>query len=558
MKPAEQAGGYAPASDLRFTVGRLTCRFRLPDGLPDPAGVSDRLARLAEDELSTWLQAHLDSLAGDDQAVYRIRRVSLDLWVDVQAMSTAEIGRRWGQALAGAASRAIQEPDSTQVVRFETPRHYLTAFLRDLLDGRAWSRWYYAEFLTLQRLSAPEIAVLLLARYPDWIAPILLDLEASGHAARLIHGFSQSQVERLWKALGFPAGPDMAGNPADLDWLAGTWRGMVLSGAGDAAGRARNRLRGWLHLARADLERARQPHLAGWLLALVDLDALLRARPDLAPSLLMESGLFPAALRDLAGGPFADQAGWLAAFSQSGAGRRLLSRLAQAAGREDTSARHQAALSSPVGSVFLLLPALVESGLWETWAASDGEQAARGYIYLLALKALGRSAALSHASDPMLAAFAGLGGPPAAGPPDALEPDQGEIAWGRAIAHLARQWLAAPVPQAAEALQAQAEHFSLEQSPGFTWLTPALDAALSAAASVLLRRLAGSLTGMGNASPSYLARQFLAQPADLQRDPGGWRLHLSGGPLKVILQLSALPERVDAPWLPAPVGFHRV
>jgi hypothetical protein len=251
------------------------------------------------------------------------------------------------------------------------------------------------------------------------------------------------------------------------------------------------------------------PRQASWLFALAELSALLDANPDL-PCCDGER-LYPAALDALASSSFAKMRGWLAALSQTEAGRRALRLLAEAADPEAAVKRSRTViLASPIGGVALLLPALVESGLWRVWSAVDGVEAAHWYLYYVMLKALGRDQAQVAHSDPLLAALAGVEDLPP------LEPSDLAILWRGALQDLSHRWSGTgqPLPDA--------DHFQL----GPAWLPPELDAALSTVGSLVLRRLAKGLAGFATAGPAYLARQLLIQPAELLRQPEYWQVKL--------------------------------
>jgi hypothetical protein len=271
----------------------------------------------------------------------------------------------------------------------------------------------------------------------------------------------------------------------------------------------------------------------------------------------------------------------------------------------------RAALTSPVGSIFLLAPALAETRLWEYWQAEHGEETARGFIFALALKALGRSRAPLYLDDVMLASFAGLDQPPVATSRTRADTDERPEMWPAAIPEIAARWypeidrdLTEDTAEGLEvirdnkasfwlaawpagtrdtvdaqaiyqmllarqsgsprrmtdaeqsALEAEAAHFQLGRRVGFPWLTPSVDAALSTATSLVLRRTAARLPRMGQSSPSYLATQFLAQPATVHYDNVSATVELSGGPLGIVLRLAALPDWIHAPWLSRPVSLR--
>jgi hypothetical protein len=627
---------------MRLTIDRCACQYNIPAGIESVAAARDRLTRIVQHDVPEICGAIVTSLPGDDEAVYRIRHLHLELWIDLQGTSEAEMAQRWGGMLAKAVMQAMQKGSSQQVRRFDSPRQFVTAFLKDLIDGRAWSCWYYEEFRLLQRLAVGEIAVQLLTARPNWIAPVLQELLTTGHTPRLLERWSQDEIEQLWAALGFSLQP-MAVPPSQaimalLRDLAVLWEQVPRSRRPASVARARDRMRVWLVFTEAHPELARNPEVASVIHALVDLAALLQTVPDLAPLLLMESGLYPAILRRIATGPVGDALGWLVPLASTNEGRGYLAHLAQMVSQtvssqfperepSSSSARESAktsplglmAQSSPVGSVFLLMPALVESGFWDRWREELGETTARRYLFIVALKALGRERAPMLLGDRVLATFAGLNEPPVAdarSPLDADPIESGQTlsalgSWAIALPDIASRWypecdrsltlgatphlqvlrdatadcwLAAwPIPATTsptgpdvygselaidpaavrhdliqhekETLTAEVLHLQLGQRLGYPWLTPTLDAALSVVTSLILRRTAARLPRFHRSSPAYLAHQFLAQPAALRPGPAALTIRLSGGPLSMVLKMASLPEILAVPWLPQPLQF---
>ena len=627
---------------MRLTIDRCACQYNIPAGIERVAATRDRLTRVIQHDVPQICGAIVTSLPGDDEAVYRIRYLHLELWVDLQGMAEEEIAQRWGGMLAKTVMQAIRKGSSQQVRRFDSPQGFVTAFLKDLIDDRAWSCWYYEEFRLLQRLAVGAIAVQLLTARPTWLAPILQELSTTGHTPRLLERWSQDEIEQLWAALGFAPQPmTVPSSQAIVVWLRDLtvlWEQVPRSRRPASVARARDRLRLWLAFTEAHPTLAQNPEVASVIHALLDLAALLQTTPELAPLLLMESGLYPAILRRIATGPVGDALGWLVPLASTNEGRGYLAHLAQTINQtvssqsperepSSSSARESAktsplnlmAQSSPVGSVFLLMPALVESGFWERWQEELGETIARRYLFIVALKALGRERAPMLLGDRVLATFAGLNEPPVADARSPLEADPIELgqtlsalgSWAIALPEIASRWypecdrsltlsttphlhvlrdaaadcwLAAwPIPDtdsplvpdaywselaispaalrhdliqpAQQALMAEVLHLQLEQRLGYPWLTPTLDAALSAVTSLILRRTAARLPRFHRSSPAYLARQFLAQPASLQPGPVALTIRLSGGPLSMVLKMASLPETLAVPWLPQPLQF---
>ena len=629
-------------TDCTLTIDALHCRINLPEGGAPVAATRDRLARIAQEQLAPACSAILTDLPDDRNAIYRIRHLHLDLWVDLQTMSEAEIARRWGALLALAMTRAIQRSDSPTVRRFASPARFVSSFLADLLDGRAWGCWYYQEFRPLERLTAEAIALQLLTLRPQWAISVLADLAATGHVERLITRWDARDHDQLWAALELPAQSALA---APIDpVLRDIWQRVALQEGESRVDRSRDRLRLWLAAivaAPGEPTSGVLSAMADAACALVDLAALVRRFPGIGPTLAMQSGLYPPLLERIAASPLADTLLWLLPLSQRDPQREHLAALmALVAARYTPQASSSnppssagssteaiaigqapevtesavtpgllpAALSSPVGSIFLLVPSLVASGYWQRWEEADGEVMARRYLFLVALKALGQSRAPLLLGDRILAAFAGLSQPPIADArlTPAIDPLAAGMALPAWIAALpvvvdrwypardrqlqignvgdlhvlqdgaSQYWLAAfpaapdhpcwqsfprdrahPIPSdtGRSILVAEANHLQSGSRLGYPWLTPTLDAALSAVTSLVMRHTAARFPGFHRASLPYLAQQFLAQPATLQSEAEALQVDLSGGPLAMVVRMADLPDTIAVPWLPHPLRF---
>lgn len=525
------------SSESVITIDRLVCQFNVPAGIENPAGIIDGLERVARREVGRACADVIAGLVGDSEAVYRIRRLHLDLWVDTQSMSEAEIAGRWGALLARAVVDAITRGGSREVIRFDSPRQFVRAFLCDLAAGRAWSSWVYDEFRALKPIPAHDIALHLLLPRPEWIALVLLDLNAREY---FIEQWTADDIARLWSALGPPV---LAYHPAHLAALAEAWPRAALSSDSSANARAQNKLRLWLAVAAGNPPDARDPLLLGLVAALVDVAALIRTEPEVAPLLAMQTPFYPSLVARLCVGALADMMDWLPT-----ADRKLVGELAELA---QTRRAEVTALTSAAGSVFLLLPALVEMNIWEIWSQEMGEERARDCLFALALKALGHDRAPLLLGDPLLARFAGLDVPPTA---DARIPTDEDrlVSWSHMLPDLAAKRGGEVDHDRLEA-EGHDPYFQLGQRLGYPWLTPSLDRALSAVVVIALWRTAARLPGFARSSAVYTARQFLAQPANVRLVDEVLEVRLSGGPLAIVLRVAGFPWEVKAGWLARPV-----
>jgi hypothetical protein len=583
--------------DHTLTIERLTCCVNLAAGQAYSGEVRHAVERLARQELKAAIKALDLPLETGDETVYRLRSLKVDLWVQSDTGTHAPAAGRWSRAIGAALLKALQRGDPALVARFESPQDYLLHFLRHLVDGQAWGRWYYTEFSVLRSLADEQAALELLIQRPAWIAGLLQALMESGHGERLLARWRAVDLDRLWAALGFTfLAPSAPNPPAGLAQLLPARSAAALSGGTDAEARSRDTLRLWLASTAQD---APAYSLARML---VDLGALIRRVPETGGLLLMQSKFYPALISSIEANGMRDILAWLLPLNRTQAGRARLAQTVEAAGFRLGPRIDAGSFSSPAGSIALLALGLAGLGVWETWIQHIPESEARRFLFVLALKALGFERAPLYLEDRSLAAFAGMEEPPVADARLPLEVDTGPPAWLEDLPGLAARfypmytwqltawsvqgmevlrdrtcggWLAArpttgrplagwavglPAPGLPDEavqrkLEAEAGHLLLGQRLGYPWLTPSLDAALAATTSLALRLLAARIPNFEASSPAYLAAQFLAQPARWIPGPDHWQVRLSGGPLRVALSLAEIPERLNVPWLPLALSF---
>jgi hypothetical protein len=140
-----------PGSVIR--ISRLNVAYLVPREHPSPATVRSRLDRLLEQQLPSACASLLGPVCPEsDPSVWFIRRLDVNLAVGAN-LETTQLAREWSEPLARTLQRTLSNSDTREdVLRFPSPAAYLAQFLRDLADGVAWSKWYYARFNGLRAL----------------------------------------------------------------------------------------------------------------------------------------------------------------------------------------------------------------------------------------------------------------------------------------------------------------------------------------------------------------------------------------------------------------------
>jgi hypothetical protein len=511
-----------------LTIADFDANYYLPQGIPDGPAAQKRLDEIAA-QLPAILSGRLRPPVSDETAVYRLRHLQLDLWVDALGMNNAEVAHNWGRLLLQTLTRTLLYGGPDEVMRYDSHAHFLAAFLGDLLNGTAWSRWMYEEFAPLRDLPPGQVAAQLLAVRPALLVPMAACLQRSRQLERLLHALRPADAAFVWQqGLGF-APPDAAWRPparllTTLLRLLGT--GVALETTSGSW--QRNLLRLYLTITMAQPDLAGNTAVAGFIHHLVRLHQLWQKRPSppLWAALARQEIESPAALESFLAeldGELAAARDWLRLTLATADGRAYLARLLPTilppeivAGHEQTAPKTKSRrlITSFAGLAFLL-PVLRTLGLHEQLEAAGR--------YQLFLAAVGKTRQPLAWGDTAVAWLAGIA------PGTEAQARTAPVAWPDLSA-----WDDAG--DLSQAAQQTADH--LGPLPG------------SAVALLVLRHFAAGLRGFTGSSPGYLAQQFINLPGQIHSDDEAIHVHLSQAPLGVVLRMAGRDgEQGPIPWL---------
>jgi hypothetical protein len=509
-----------------LTIANFQGNYHLPAGAPDRAAVQTRMDRLVRERLPAVMADKLIPPPSDENAVYRIRNLRVDLWVDALAMHDGEIAQRWGQALLAATTHALMRGAATQVVRYDDHAHFVAAFLGDVLDGQAWSRWVYDEFAPLQGLSMGQIAAHLLAPRPALLIEVAQHLAREGRLEPLLRQLDATDVRLIWEqGLGFGSLPDTPVRGPVLERVIAALAGGVALEHGEQA-LARNTLRLYLRavIAQPGLAKSAATGAVCRHLALVHQVWAARPTPWLWAALAQGEIASPeplAPLLDSLPRELAAARDWFTTMLAQPSGRAYLARLAPMVVPEAQPVPTPEMGSSPVArglqaatnfaGLALLLPVIRDLGL-HAHLNREG-------LYQLLLAVVGHD----------------------------LRP----LAWGDA----GPAWLCGLTAREAEPVRT----IEIAWPDGALWDAPDIGEAdvhhlgglpCAAFALLVLRRFAQGLRGFAESSPAYLAKQFINLPGHLWIDEEKIEAHFSRAPLGIVLRMAGLDgDRGPIPWL---------
>ena len=192
------------------TIGRLSNRIRIFSSIGDAGAAEARLNRVAREQLTGAIAGCLDQVLDDDQTVYVIRRLRVQMTCNLELSSDAGLARLWGRSVAVAVLQEIHgSPDTERVVRFRNRPEFVAHFIADLLRGEAWDRWYYSSFNRLRSMNLPAALASLLESDRESLPALLAALDRLNSLEELLGAIDKASLAGIWRRT--------RENPANLD-----------------------------------------------------------------------------------------------------------------------------------------------------------------------------------------------------------------------------------------------------------------------------------------------------------------------------------------------------
>jgi hypothetical protein len=171
-------------SDAHVTVGRWFGTYLVPANYAAPQDLQQRLDRVVAERLAEDCSSCLEQfLKSDDPAVWRIRNLAVNVFLEAPRFDPDDIARNWGRRLAANIHSIVEQAEqSDAVLRFQNKAAFVAQFVFDLAERRAWTKWYYEEFEDLRVLSDSQAIRAVLLRGDPLPVGVILQLAS---AARL-------------------------------------------------------------------------------------------------------------------------------------------------------------------------------------------------------------------------------------------------------------------------------------------------------------------------------------------------------------------------------------
>ena len=136
-----------------LNIHRLRSLYLLPFDHPAPDAIRNQLDHVAERKFRNAIaSAFSQALPGCAEGVWLIRSLSFDVDLNLDA-GDDRVAEIWARQAAISVAKVLRESgEADQILHFSSAAAHLAHFLRDLVNGSAWEKWYYRKFEGLRPL----------------------------------------------------------------------------------------------------------------------------------------------------------------------------------------------------------------------------------------------------------------------------------------------------------------------------------------------------------------------------------------------------------------------
>jgi hypothetical protein len=188
---------------VTLTIDKLCVRGKIPRRSNVDRALIDRVGR---EEFAIECGRQLNRPWPVQTRVTRIRQLRTRVSIPASQLRPDTLAKAWIAAFLRELFAALTNLNGYEILQFESRAEYLSAAIRDLLNGVTTHRWAYEEFERWFDIGTSEAVLTLFAREHSEIVPILLIVEDWGLLDRLLAIWNEPALERFFSIVAVETG----------------------------------------------------------------------------------------------------------------------------------------------------------------------------------------------------------------------------------------------------------------------------------------------------------------------------------------------------------------
>lgn len=186
---------------LAGSIGHMRCRYSLFGEQAAAQVLGQRFERTDPAAVARGLEGVLAGALSGDATVYILRRVEASLAVRMEGSADeGVVARGIGDRLGGLVLRslALDPGDGANLVRFDDQAAFVARFATDLVEDRAWGRWYFGAFRRFQGAPTRSALLAVLIENRAHLPRILAALQRAGALGAVLRALGLEGSRALW------------------------------------------------------------------------------------------------------------------------------------------------------------------------------------------------------------------------------------------------------------------------------------------------------------------------------------------------------------------------
>ncbi|MEJ2567452.1 MAG: hypothetical protein P8Z50_01005 [candidate division WOR-3 bacterium] len=188
-----------------MVINKLHSNYLIKRCREKPDLIQNRLDRIASTILLEEVERKLSKVSENDAFLF-VKNISVDFKVDFSKMDDRAVASLWAdligskieEKIEGIGEKAANFFEDESLAVFPSKASHYAYFIRDIIDGVAWKKWYYKEFEGMQLLDKQEIFKLIFKQAKVFSEDVLLFLFEIGSLEKFLQTLTEENAKEIF------------------------------------------------------------------------------------------------------------------------------------------------------------------------------------------------------------------------------------------------------------------------------------------------------------------------------------------------------------------------
>lgn len=188
-----------------MVIDKLHSNYLIKRCREKPDFIQKRLDKIVSTILLKELEKKFSEVSENDSFIF-IKNINVDFRVNLSKMDDRAIASLWADLIdskikdkiIGIGIEKTENLEDSGLALFPNKASFYTYFIRDIIDGVAWEKWYYKEFQSLQSLDKQEIFKLIFKQAQEFSHNVLVLLSEIKSLEKFLQSLAEENAKEIY------------------------------------------------------------------------------------------------------------------------------------------------------------------------------------------------------------------------------------------------------------------------------------------------------------------------------------------------------------------------